>query len=317
MIVGAHESIAGGWFKSVERAQVDGARALQVFTKNSGMWREPELDDAAVQRFRQAHLAAGNLPVLAHTSYLINLATDGHELMERSITALVAEVQRSSALGIAYCVLHPGAHLGKGEDEALDRVAAALDEVRARTPDATAKILLENTAGQGTCVGHTFGHLGRIFERVEKAGRLGVCLDTQHMFAAGYDLVSEEGYARTFRELDAEVGLANVRAFHLNDSKKPLGSRVDRHEHIGEGLLGLPTFWRLINDRRFADIPGVVETEPRDGDAPYREEVALLNGLYGASQPKPAPPVFQLELAPAADAKAASSGKTSRKKRSS
>jgi deoxyribonuclease-4 len=317
MIVGAHESVAGGWFKAVERAQIDGARALQVFTKNSGMWREPELDDAAVQRFRQAHLAAGHPPVLAHTSYLINLATDGGELMERSITALVAEVQRSSALGIAYCVLHPGAHLGKGEDEALDRVAAALDEVHARTPDATAKILLENTAGQGTCVGHTFGHLGRIFERAAHPERLGVCLDTQHMFAAGYDLVSEEGYARAFRELEAEVGLANVRAFHLNDSKKPLGSRVDRHEHIGEGLLGLPTFWRLINDLRFAEIPGVVETEPREGDAPYRDEVALLNGLRGAPQPKPAPPVFQLELAPAADAKAASSGKTSRKKRSS
>jgi deoxyribonuclease-4 len=294
MLIGAHESVAGGLASAFARGKVDGCAALQIFTKNSNMWREPALDASAIASFRAAHAASGAIPVMAHTSYLINLATDKRDVLEASRDALVAEVNRSSALGVAFCVLHPGAHLGAGEDVGVARTVESLDEVHARTPDATARILIENTAGQGTCVGHRFEHLEEIFARVKDPARIGICLDTQHTFAAGYDLSTPRGYERTLEELDRAVGLARVEAIHLNDSKKPVGSRVDRHENIGEGLLGLSTFWRFANDARFASVPAVVETEGRGEEAPYREEVALLRSLIGAPEPHAAP--FRLEL---------------------
>jgi len=294
MLFGAHESVAGGLAKAFDRGRVDGCAAIQIFTKNSNMWREPFVDAEAIAQFRAAH-AAQPVPVMAHTSYLINLATDKADILEKSRDALVAEVKRSSALGVDFCVLHPGAHLGAGEDVGVRRTVESLDEVHERTPGATARILIENTAGQGTCVGHRIEHLAEIFARVKHPDRLGVCLDTQHTFAAGYDISTQGGYEATLGEIDRAVGLAKIEAFHLNDSKKPAGSRVDRHEHIGDGLLGLRTFWRLANDPRFARTPGVVETEPRDPEAPYRDEVALLRSLVGAPEPKPAAPTFKLE----------------------
>jgi deoxyribonuclease-4 len=302
MIFGAHESVAGGLAGAFARGTADGAKAIQIFTKASGMWREPVITPDQIAAFRAAHAAAsrtggGRVPVMAHTSYLINLATDDRDLLARSVEALVAEVLRSSALGVDFCVLHPGAHLGAGEEIGVRRTAEALDEVCERTPNATARILIENTAGQGTCVGHRIEHLHGIFAAAHHADRLGICFDTQHAFAAGYDLSTPEGYEKTWRELDAAVGIDKVRAFHLNDSKKPLGSRVDRHEHVGEGNLGLRTFWRLANDPRFASVPGVLETEPREGDTPFKGEVALLRSLVGAPEPpvkEPAP--FQLEV---------------------
>jgi deoxyribonuclease-4 len=312
MLCGAHESVAGGVATAFGRAKGDACRAIQIFTKNSNMWKEPVLAPEVVAAFREAHaayasFASRRVPVMAHTSYLINLATDDGELLKRSIDALVAEVGRSSALGVDYVVLHPGAHLGAGDQVGLARVCEALDEVHARTPSATARVLLENTAGQGTCVGHRFEHLQAIFEGAKTAERLGVCFDTQHAFASGYDLSTAEGYEATWRAFDACVGIARLKAFHLNDSKKPLGARVDRHENLGEGLLGLPTFWRLVNDRRFAEVPGVLETEPRPdakGELPYRDEVALLTGLVGAPEPTPpAKPAFALELAEAKPSK--------------
>jgi deoxyribonuclease-4 len=303
MICGAHESVAGGLHLAFERGAADGCKAIQVFTKNSNLWKEPSLTDAQIAGFRAAHASFGGAPVLAHTSYLINIATDDAAILKRSIDALVAEVERCSALGIHYCVLHPGAHLGAGEEVGVARVSEALDEVHERTKGATARILLENTAGQGTCVGHRFEHLGAIFERTRERERLGVCFDTQHAFASGYDLSTAEGYARTWEDFDRNVGLASLRAFHLNDSKKPLGSRVDRHEHLGEGNLGLGLFWRLVNDPRFAEIPGVVETEPREGEPPFKREVDLLNALVGGAEPETKAPVFALEVVPAAPAK--------------
>jgi deoxyribonuclease-4 len=293
MLHGAHESVAGALHLAFGRAANDGCKALQIFTKGSGMWREPFLEEAQIAEFRGAR-AAFDGPVLAHTSYLINLATDKADLMKKSVDALVAEVRRSSALGVDYVVLHPGAHLGLGEDEALSRVAECLDDVLERTEGASARILLENTAGQGSCVGHTFDHLGAILERTQAGARLGVCFDTQHAYAAGYDLSTAEGYARTWDDFARKVGVERVRAFHLNDSKKALGSRVDRHEHIGDGNLGLGFFWRLMNDPRFANVPGVLETEPVDGT--YAREVALLGSLVGA--PEPAKPAFALQLSP-------------------
>jgi len=308
MLCGAHESVAGGVPKAFARAKADACRAVQVFTKNANQWKEPALADEVCAAFKAERAAYGApLRVLSHTSYLINLATDDPALLKRSIDSLVAEIDRCSMLGIDYVVLHPGAHLGAGDDVGLARVCEALDEVHGRTAAgaggaSAARVLLENTAGQGTCVGHRFEHLQAIFEGAKTRDRLGVCFDTQHAFAAGYDLSTVEGYERTWRDFDAFVGLPRLRAFHLNDSKKPLGSRVDRHEHIGEGLLGLGTFWRLVNDARFAEVPGVVETEPRDGDAPYREEVALLAGLVGAGEPE-RKPAFALEIVDAKPAK--------------
>jgi deoxyribonuclease-4 len=295
MIFGAHESVAGGVSTAFGRAKIDECRAIQIFTKNSNQWKEPTLAPEAIAAFRDARAAYGAVPVLAHASYLINLGTDDATVLGRSIDALVAEVERSSALGVDYVVLHPGAHLGAGEEVGLARVCEALDAVHGRTPNASARILLENTAGQGTCVGHRFEHLQAIFEGAKTASRLGVCIDTQHSFAAGYDLSTEEGYERTMRTIDTCVGLDRVRAFHLNDSKKPLGARVDRHEHLGEGLIGLGAFWRLANDKRFADVPAVLETEPREGAEPYRAEVALLNAFVGAGEPERKAP-FALEV---------------------
>ena len=314
MIHGAHESVSGGLFRAFDFATVDGARAVQIFTKNSNMWREPVLAPDVVESFRRGHAAwstamgfatpstpAGRGTVMAHTSYLINLATDKEEILEKSKAALVAEIERSSALGIQYVVLHPGAHLGAGEDKGLTQIAAALDEVHERTRGASAKILLETTAGQGTCVGCTFEHLGAIFDQTKERDRLGVCLDTQHAFAAGYDLSTREGYETTWAAFEEHVGLARLLAFHLNDSKKALGSRVDRHEHVGEGILGLPFFWRLLNDARFTEVPGVVEIEPRDPVTPYKQDVDLLSSLVGGVEPKARPVeagAFALELTP-------------------
>ncbi len=297
MIIGAHESVAGGLALAFERAKIDGCRAIQIFTKNSNTWREPDVTPEKLAAFREAHADSANMPVMAHTSYLINLAADNPDILARSKEALVGEIVRASELGVAYVVLHPGAHLGLGDEAGIARVAESLDEVHARTEGASARILIENTAGQGTCVGHRFGQIGAIFGQTATSDRMGVCFDTQHAFAAGYDISTADGYARTFEEFDREVGLSRLCAFHLNDSKKLLGSRVDRHEHIGEGNLGMAVFWRLINDPRFAKIPGVLETEPREGDAPFRDEVILLNNLVGAKAPAdPLPPEPQFTL---------------------
>ncbi len=283
MKIGAHESVAGGLFKAPPRGEIDHCEAIQIFTKNSSTWREPVLEAPAIEAFRTAKKG----PVLAHTSYLINLATDKPDVLEKSKDALVMELERSSLLGVDYAVLHPGAHLGLGAEKGVLRVAEMLSEVLERAKNATTMLLLENTAGQGTCVGCSFEEIGAILRETRGGDRMGVCFDTQHVFASGYDVSTDEGYERTFAEFDRYVGLSRLRAFHLNDSKKPLGSRVDRHEHVGEGLLGLRCFWRLVNDPRFVDLPGVLETEPRQGDAPYLEEIRLLRELIGATAPEP------------------------------
>jgi deoxyribonuclease-4 len=300
MLCGAHESVKGGLHLAMERAKLDGCRALQIFTKNSNMWKEPVLDKDQVKLFcdARAEFSGG---VMAHTSYLINLAARDAQILAKSVDALEAEVVRSSDLGVDFVVLHPGAHLGIGEDEGLARVIEALDVVHARTDGASARILLENTAGQGTCLGHTFEHLGEIFLRANAADRMGVCFDTQHAHAAGYDATTAEGYAKTWAEFDAKVGLSRLRAFHLNDSKKPLGGRVDRHERIGEGNLGLSYFWRLLHDPRFAALPGVLETEPDEGERAHAREVTLLARIAtGPEPPAPSLAPFALEPSPPA-----------------
>jgi deoxyribonuclease IV len=266
--------------------------------------RIPPLTDAEIQAFREARDAVSRPPSLAHASYLINLAGTNPEFVIRSKDSLVGEVMRSSALGIDFVVLHPGAHMGSGEDVGLKHIIEGLDEVLDRTRGASAKILLENTAGQGSTLGYRFEQLGAILEGVHDPDRLGVCFDTQHAFAAGYDGRTPEGYAKVWEEFDASVPKGKLQAFHLNDSVKPLGSKIDRHEHIGEGLLGKRFFWRLMNDPRFASVPGVLETEPREGEPPYKAEIQLLRALEGAAEPpQEEPRPFTLEIVEAPKSK--------------
>lgn len=256
--IGAHLSIAGGLHRAVERANAAGCDALQIFTKSVGQWRARPLDQSEVDTFRNAvansRLKSG---VIAHASYLINIAAAAPALREQSMAALGEEIDRAERLGLAGLVLHPGSGT---EEEGLPRIADALWQLLRARPDGRTLVLLEHTAGQGTNLGHRFDHLRTILSLMPDSSRVGVCLDTCHLVAAGYDLATESGYAETFSAFDEVVGIGRLKAFHLNDSKKPLGSRVDRHEHIGQGYVGLAAFGRLLNDPRFAHLPMMIET---------------------------------------------------------
>lgn len=280
-LLGAHLSIAGGCANAVAAARRLGCSALQIFTKSPNQWRSPPLDPADVAAFRAAIRGSEVRLPMAHDSYLINLATADDELWQRSIEAFLDEIDRCEQLGLDYLIAHPGAHLGSGEEAGLRRVAAALDEVHARRPESRARVLLETTAGQGTTLGHRFEHLAAILQTVKRPDRLGICLDTCHVEAAGYALSPEPEYRATLAEFDRLIGLDRLRAFHLNDSLKPRGSRVDRHAHVGKGCLGLEPFRLLLNDERFGDRPMVLETpkEGEDGTEMDPVNLAVLRGL--------------------------------------
>ncbi len=280
-LFGAHMSIAGGYHRALLAAREHACEAVQLFTKNANQWRAKDLTNEEVRVFQDTLPTTTVGPMLAHDSYLINLASPDELLYRRSLEAFIVEVERAERLGLTYLVTHPGAHVGSGEEAGLERVASALDEVHRRCPDYRVQILLETTAGQGSCLGHRFEHLDRIFALVKEPDRLGVCLDTCHVFAAGYGLAPESEYRTTFRIFDKIVGLERLRAFHLNDSLKPLGSRVDRHAHIGKGCLGLEPFRFLTNDRRFRDHPMILETPKEEGDEDNMDAVNLgvLRGL--------------------------------------
>jgi len=254
-------SVAGGVSQAVDRAVVHGCEALQIFSKNASQWKGKPLDPAEVRRFRTRIDATGIGPVVAHASYLINLATTFPLLREQSIAAFVDELDRAEALGLLGVVIHPGTCTAGTEEDALSLIGDALRTSFKARPRRRTMVLLEHTAGQGRTLGHRFEHLAAILSHVNGSARVGVCLDTCHLVAAGYDIVSDAGYADTFEALDRIVGLDRVKVFHGNDSKKPCGSRVDRHEHIGEGCLGLEPFRRLLHDPRFADLPILIETE--------------------------------------------------------
>ena len=256
-------SIAGGLPRAVERARAAHCDTLQVFTKSSGQWRARPLPDAEIAEFRRLSEKLDVRPVIAHASYLINLASPDDTLRQRSSAALGEELDRAEALGLLGVVLHPGSYTTTSEEEGLARIADGIVGVLAERLEQRTMLLLEHTAGQGTNLGHTFEQLGTIItevERAETAARIGVCLDTCHLLAAGYDLGSDTGYADTMRQLDEHVGFDRLRALHLNDSKTPLGSRVDRHTHIGSGHVGLSAFRRLLTDPRLEDLPMVLET---------------------------------------------------------
>jgi deoxyribonuclease IV len=302
-LFGAHMSIAGGLHKAVLAAQSYGMETFQMFTsspsqwcvtpapaskkelqsgkfltKNNNQWNAKDLSADDVKLFRDTLKRSKLKFPTAHDSYLINLASPDPVLYQRSLEAFVVEVQRAEALGLAYLVMHPGTPTDGDDEAGLERIIQAFDAIHARCPECRVKVLLETTAGQGKSLGWRFEHLAAILERVKESKRLGVCLDTCHVFAAGYPLSPEADYEETMSEFDRLIGLARLKVFHMNDSKKPLGSRVDRHEHIGQGHLGLEPFRLLVNDPRFEKVPMIMET-PKEGPNDEDMDVVNLNTL--------------------------------------
>lgn len=263
-------SIAGGLHRAVDRAQASRCDALQIFTKSVGQWRARPLPAEEVVAFRERLRDTGIRPVVAHNSYLINLAAADPALRAQSIAALGEEIDRAEVLGLDGLVMHPGSYTTGTEEEGIRLIAEGLSGLLRTRRRGRTMVLLEHTAGQGTNLGHRFEQIAAIIERLKGSSRLGVCLDTCHLLASGYDVCSEEGYEETFREFNRVIGLDRIKVFHVNDSKRPCGSRVDRHEHIGKGCLGLATFRRLLNDPRFADLPMLLETPKLDTPASRR-----------------------------------------------
>jgi deoxyribonuclease-4 len=279
MKFGAHMSTGGGVWKALQRGTSLGCEIVQIFVKNNMQWfgKPHGPDDLA----RYANELASQILscVFGHTGYLINLGAPEGENRERSLKSLIQEIHLATDLGLPFLVHHPGAHLGTGEEAGLRNIVAGLNEVFRATKDSPVRIALENTAGQGTCLGHKISHLAAIFDHVQKPERLAVCLDTAHFFEAGYDLRTPKGWHAAIDEVDALVGLDQVLAFHLNDSKTDFGSRVDRHAHIGQGKIGREAFRHIVNDPRLRDLPGCLET-PKSADLHEdRENLAVLRGL--------------------------------------
>ena len=265
MRIGAHMSVAGGVSKAVDRAVVHGCEALQIFTKNANQWRGKPLERAEVRLFRERIEQTGITPVVSHASYLINLATTFPVLREQSIAAFVDEIDRAEALGLLGVVIHPGTCTAGADDDALRLIADAIRVAFKARPRGKTMVLLEHTAGQGRTLGHRFEHLAAIIGHLRGSKRIGVCLDTCHLVASGYDITTESGYGDTFEQFDRIVGIERLKAFHGNDSKRPCGSHVDRHEHIGQGCIGLDPFRRLLHDARFEGLPILIETEKTHG----------------------------------------------------
>jgi len=279
-LVGAHVPTTGGVPNAPANGAAVGATAIQIFTRNQRQWACKPLAAGEAAAFRAALRGSGVRAVLSHASYLINLASVVPDFLEKSRATLVDELRRCHHLGIPYAIVHPGAHMGAGEDAGLDAVARSLDHVLRRTRGRTATPLLEVTAGQGTCLGHSFEQLAGILDRVKEPERVGVCLDTCHLNASGYDIVTAEGWERTMDSFSRTVGLRKLKAIHLNDAKSARGSRLDRHERAGRGQLGLPTFRRILNDPRLRGIPMVVETPGPLEE--WKKEIALLRGLLAS-----------------------------------
>jgi deoxyribonuclease-4 len=284
-LFGAHMSIAGGYHLALTSAREHGCDTVQIFTKPPNQWAGKPIKAEESRLFRRTLRETRLKKTLAHDSYLINLASPDEALYRKSVESFVDEMRRAETLGVSYLVTHPGAHLGAGENEGLLRIIAAIDEVHRRCAGFKVRILLETTAGQGTSLGHRFEHLRDIIGGVGEPGRLGVCLDTCHVFAAGYALSTDREYRATIREFGRVVGLGLLKAFHLNDSRKAFGSRVDRHAHIGRGEMTLEPFRHLVNDPRFHSRPMVLETEKESDGCDDMDAVnlAVLHGLVGPS----------------------------------
>src|SRR5438093_2095089 len=278
-LIGAHLSTKGGLHTVFERATALNVSAVALFAKNSNQWEGKRLTDDDCAIFAQKRSVK---PVFTHTSYLINLATTNAELHGKSIAAMIDELDRAERLGIRAVVVHPGAHMGAGAKAGIDQIARSLDQIHAAIPRHKVITLLETSAGQGSCVGCSFEELGQIIRLIDDRKRVGICFDTCHVFASGYDLRTREAYERSIDDLERHVGVKNVGLFHLNDSKKPLGSRVDRHEHIGHGQLGLDPFRFVLNDERFRRIPKLLETPKKIEHESDRRNLATLRSLLNS-----------------------------------
>jgi deoxyribonuclease-4 len=280
-LLGAHMSIAGGVFNAFLHGQAVGCNTIQIFVKSTNQWKAKPLSDEEVEKYHQLQKETGINPVIAHDSYLINVATQDKTLYIKSREALKIEVERCQKLKIPHLVMHPGSHVGAGETVGLATIARALNEIFDEVEDKGTKIALEATAGQGSNLGYKFEHLAEIIGQVKQEHRLSVCLDTCHVFAAGYDIRTDEGYKDTMVQFDKIVGLKRLGAMHFNDSKKGLGSRVDRHEHIGKGEIGKEAFGFFLNDVRLSKVPKILET-PKGPD--YAEDKANLKVLRSLIQ---------------------------------
>ena len=261
-LLGAHMSIAGGVSEALIRGRDTGCECVQIFTKSSRQWVSKPFAREEVENFKRALGETGIKMVIAHDSYLINMGAPDESMRKKSVAGFIDELERCEMLGVPFLIAHPGSHVGSGEETGIKTIAKSLNEAHQACPGFKVEVALEITAGQGSNLGYKFEQMGQIFDATRENDRMRLCFDTEHAFAAGHDLRSDEGYERTFAELDEQVGLKRLVAFHINDSLKPFHSRVDRHEHIGKGHLGLEPFRRLVNDLRFAGIPMCLETEP-------------------------------------------------------
>lgn len=276
---GAHMSIAGGVDQAFDRGEQTGCDAMQIFTKNNNQWKARELRVKEIDRFHQRRSETGIEPVVTHASYLLNLGTPQDDLWEKSIAALIVELERCEVLQIPYLVLHPGAHMKQGPEAGLERVAAALDKVHTALPDHQVKVTLELTAGQGTALGRSFEELAAIMAGCQQPERLAICFDTCHALAAGYDFRTETGYQEMITQFEQALGLKKLAVIHINDSKTDLGSQVDRHTHIGEGYVGLEPFGFFINDQRLQNLPFLLETPQEVEFESDRQNLAKLRSL--------------------------------------
>ena len=269
VLLGAHFSIAGGLDRAILTASEYGCSALQMFTKNANTWKERTLSHEEIESFNVAREQTGIRSICSHTSYLINLASPERDKYNRSIKALEDELLRSSLLNIPCVIMHPGSHMGAGEEKGMARVTQGINTIFDRSPNITSQLLLETTAGQGSNLGRTFEELAQISDSVEAKERIGFCFDTCHVFTAGYDLRKKKAYQGTMRRFDQVLGLDHLHAMHLNDAKKGLASRVDRHEHIGKGAIGIDAFKLIMNDAKLEAVPKLLETPKKKGPVDY------------------------------------------------
>ncbi len=281
-LLGAHMSIAGG----VGNALLDGKKvdcdAIQIFTKSSRQWASKPYTKEEIEQFRINQKETGIATVIAHDSYLLNLCSPDTGLRKRSVVAFIDELERCEILGVTNLVAHPGAHVGAGEAEGIKLIAKSLDEIHKSCPGYKVKVTLEITAGQGSNLGYRFEQIGNMIDATKESDRIRVCFDTEHAFAAGYDIRTKEGYERTFTEFEEAIGIDRLAAFHLNDSKKEFHSRVDRHEHIGKGYIGVEAFRLLLNDKRFWGLPMCLETPKGPDLKEDRENLTLLRSLIAS-----------------------------------
>jgi deoxyribonuclease IV len=279
-LLGAQMSVAGGVGEAFVRGRLAGCECIQIFTKSSRQWASKPLSKEEIERFKQNQIETGIATVIAHDSYLLNLGAPDKALRIKSVRSFIDELERCEQLGVPILVAHPGAHVGSGVEAGIKMIAKSIDEAHAACKGFNAKIALEITAGQGSNLGHTFEQIGQIFDAAGESERLRLCFDTEHAFAAGYDIRTAQGYADTFGELDKYIGIKKIAAFHLNDSIKDFNSHVDRHQHIGKGFIGLEAFRRLLNDPRFFGLPMCLET-PKGPDLKEDiENLATLRSLF-------------------------------------